>query len=133
MEAKFHKILNFMRYGRYIYIMSDVYGYFDELNQLIDREIRQNKILKTLAPRWQADWVIFHTAPKIFDDVETQMREMAGYRHLTEPSRKMLAAVFERYRLKKWFFGISTITCRVKQKAAAGKDWQILMGPERHG
>ena len=44
-----------MRHGRYICILGDVLGSFDALNSFINKRVRQDKTLKTIAPRWKRD------------------------------------------------------------------------------
>ena len=44
-----------MRHGRYIFIMGDVHGSFNGLNSFINKRIRQDKTLRTIAPYWKRD------------------------------------------------------------------------------
>lgn len=44
-----------MRHGRIIYVLGDVHGAFNILNDFIHHKIRKNRTLKAIAPRWKAD------------------------------------------------------------------------------
>lgn len=44
-----------MRHGRYIYILGDIHGNFNSLNSFINKNIRQDKTLRTITPYWKKD------------------------------------------------------------------------------
>lgn len=44
-----------MRHGRIIYILGDVHGQFNDLNEFINRRIRLDKTLRAIAARWKGD------------------------------------------------------------------------------
>lgn len=44
-----------MRHGRIIYVLGDVHGEFHRLNDFINKNIRQDKTLRSISPYWKAD------------------------------------------------------------------------------
>lgn len=44
-----------MRHGRFVYVLGDVHGDFDDLNDFIHLKIRKDKTLAAIAARWKAD------------------------------------------------------------------------------
>lgn len=44
-----------MRHGRFVYILGDVHGDFDDLNDFIYLKIAKDKNLSAIASRWKAD------------------------------------------------------------------------------
>lgn len=71
----------------------------------------------------KADWVISHTAPKLFDLKWAVDEFYVGREHFSQPSPKTLDRVFKKYNPKRWFFGHFH---HFMQGKADGCKWECL-------